>query len=204
MNYKLALLPLILLVSSSTAQEDEGALVTEKVFLDISVGEFAGRIEIGLFGSTSPKTVRNFIGLANHEVRLCMCLLMFGLFYWTLFFTKATFLYFNCVVGMLLHEWTLCVYFSRILTLQYVCIHCRYVSRMQTIEIPTLSLLLYIIKYVTAKAPWTSRCISLPSQQQCSLILFGSGRSDVNSLFYRLCLLQVLSQHKLNYRTYCS
>lgn len=27
-----------------------------------------GRIVIGLFGSTSPKTVRNFVGLANHEV----------------------------------------------------------------------------------------------------------------------------------------
>jgi hypothetical protein len=47
----------------------EGALVTEKVYLDLEVeGQLAGRIVIGLFGSTSPKTVRNFVGLANHEV----------------------------------------------------------------------------------------------------------------------------------------
>lgn len=60
---------LCLLVNRNNAEVDEGALVTEKVFLDISMeGEFAGRIEIGLFGSTSPKTVRNFVGLANHEV----------------------------------------------------------------------------------------------------------------------------------------
>ncbi len=49
---------------------EDGALVTEKVYLDLSMGgEFAGRIEIGLFGTTSPKTVKNFVGLANHEVR---------------------------------------------------------------------------------------------------------------------------------------
>ena len=66
--------PLILLVlifNIGAAQREEVALVTEGVFLDISLGgEFAGRIEIGLFGATSPKTVRNFVGLANHEVRL--------------------------------------------------------------------------------------------------------------------------------------
>ena len=48
---------------------DEGALVTEKVYLDLQVeGQFAGRVVIGLFGTTSPKTVRNFVGLADHEV----------------------------------------------------------------------------------------------------------------------------------------
>ena len=53
------------------ASEDAGALVTEKVYLDLEIeGEFAGRVVIGLFGSTSPKTVRNFVGLANHEVSL--------------------------------------------------------------------------------------------------------------------------------------
>lgn len=47
----------------------EDALVTEKVFLDIEVeGGPAERITIGLFGATSPKTVRNFVSLANHEV----------------------------------------------------------------------------------------------------------------------------------------
>ena len=45
-------------------------LVTEQVFLDLEVqGERAGRVVIGLFGATSPKTVRNFVALANHEVR---------------------------------------------------------------------------------------------------------------------------------------
>lgn len=56
----------------------EDALVTEKVYLDLEVeGSLAERIIIGLFGATSPKTVRNFVALANHEVscdswqRLC-------------------------------------------------------------------------------------------------------------------------------------
>ena len=48
----------------------EDALVTEKVYLDLEVeGAPAERVIIGLFGATSPKTVRNFVGLANHEVR---------------------------------------------------------------------------------------------------------------------------------------
>lgn len=47
----------------------EEALVTEKVFLDLEIeGEYAGRVVIGLFGATSPKTVRNFVALVNHEV----------------------------------------------------------------------------------------------------------------------------------------
>ena len=47
----------------------EDALVTEKVFLDVEVeGAPPARIVIGLFGATSPKTVRNFVALANHEV----------------------------------------------------------------------------------------------------------------------------------------
>ena len=51
------------------ASQKDGALVTEKVYLDIEMGQQpVGRIIIGLFGSTSPKTVRNFVGLANHEV----------------------------------------------------------------------------------------------------------------------------------------
>lgn len=40
-----------------------------KVFFDIKIGEEnAGRIEIGLFGDTVPKTVKNFVGLATHSV----------------------------------------------------------------------------------------------------------------------------------------
>ena len=47
----------------------EDALVTEKVYLDIEVeGAPPSRVVIGLFGATSPKTVRNFVALANHEV----------------------------------------------------------------------------------------------------------------------------------------
>ena len=47
----------------------EDALVTEKVYLDVEVeGAPPARVIIGLFGATSPKTVRNFVALANHEV----------------------------------------------------------------------------------------------------------------------------------------
>lgn len=43
-------------------------LVTKKIFLDITVGgEQAGRIEIGLFGETTPKTAENFYQLCTHE-----------------------------------------------------------------------------------------------------------------------------------------
>ena len=47
------------------------ATVTEKVYLDINFGsEYQGRIVIGLFGATAPKTVRNFVALATHEVNI--------------------------------------------------------------------------------------------------------------------------------------
>lgn len=43
-------------------------LVTKKVFFDISIGgQQAGRIEIGLFGETTPKTAQNFYELCTHE-----------------------------------------------------------------------------------------------------------------------------------------
>lgn len=39
------------------------------MYFDITIGgEKAGRIVIGLFGEVVPKTVRNFVALANHEV----------------------------------------------------------------------------------------------------------------------------------------
>lgn len=42
-----------------------------QVFLDVSIGgRKVGRIVIGLFGEVVPKTVRNFVALATHEV-LC-------------------------------------------------------------------------------------------------------------------------------------
>lgn len=41
-----------------------------KVFFDLRVGEEdAGRVVIGLFGKTVPKTVENFVALATGEVR---------------------------------------------------------------------------------------------------------------------------------------
>jgi len=44
----------------------KGPKVTAKVWLDIKIGdENAGRVEIGLFGNTVPKTVKNFFELAT-------------------------------------------------------------------------------------------------------------------------------------------
>merc|ERR1712061_331063 len=55
-----------LLSFKAEGKETKGPKVTKKVFFDISIGgEAAGRIEIGLFGSTVPKTVENFVELAK-------------------------------------------------------------------------------------------------------------------------------------------
>jgi len=43
-------------------------IVTDIVWFDITIGgKYIGKIKIGLFGNTVPKTVKNFIGLATHE-----------------------------------------------------------------------------------------------------------------------------------------
>ncbi|XP_071965433.1 peptidyl-prolyl cis-trans isomerase 5-like [Antedon mediterranea] len=45
-----------------------GPKVTDVVFFDIEIGgELQGRVEIGLFGKTVPKTVKNFVELAQRE-----------------------------------------------------------------------------------------------------------------------------------------
>lgn len=56
----------LLMQSLATADDKlKGPKVTEKVFFDIEIGgEPAGRIVIGLFGKTVPKTVKNFKSLA--------------------------------------------------------------------------------------------------------------------------------------------
>ncbi|KAK8379932.1 hypothetical protein O3P69_019749 [Scylla paramamosain] len=55
-----------LLAFSKTAEgASKGPKVTHKVWFDITIGgEPAGRVEIGLFGKTVPKTVENFYQLA--------------------------------------------------------------------------------------------------------------------------------------------
>lgn len=58
----------VFLVFVSAKKEKKGPLVTNKVYFDITLGgEELGRIEIGLFGKTVPKTVANFVGLAKHS-----------------------------------------------------------------------------------------------------------------------------------------
>ena len=42
------------------------AKVTQRVFMDLTIdGEAAGRLVLGMFGNTVPKTVGNFVGLAT-------------------------------------------------------------------------------------------------------------------------------------------
>merc|ERR1712012_1105619 len=60
------ILVIVLLSRGDYVEAKKGPKVTHKVFFDITIGgEKAGRIEIGLFGKTVPKTVKNFKSLAE-------------------------------------------------------------------------------------------------------------------------------------------
>jgi len=57
---------LVLLLSGVESNEKKGPKVTAKVWFDIKIGdEEVGRIEVGVFGKTVPKTAENFIELAK-------------------------------------------------------------------------------------------------------------------------------------------
>ncbi|KAK7792543.1 hypothetical protein R5R35_008648 [Gryllus longicercus] len=62
---------LLVLLAICALRAAHGAeyLVTQQVFLDVSIGdEPPGRITLGLFGDVAPKTVRNFVALATGGV----------------------------------------------------------------------------------------------------------------------------------------
>merc|ERR1712168_1521318 len=62
MKFSLILSPFLFISTLAV----KGPVVTDKVFFDISIGgEAIGTIEIGLFGKTVPKTVKNFCELAG-------------------------------------------------------------------------------------------------------------------------------------------
>jgi len=66
-EFGLFLCTTFVLIYHSTADDDvKGPKVTDKVFFDITIGgENIGRIVIGLFGKTVPKTAKNFKTLAE-------------------------------------------------------------------------------------------------------------------------------------------
>merc|ERR1711973_266103 len=65
------ILVIVLLGRGDQVEAKKGPMVTHKVWFDITIGgEAAGRIEIGLFGKTVPKTTENFFQLASPDAKL--------------------------------------------------------------------------------------------------------------------------------------
>lgn len=63
-----ALLLIGFIVVAKSQDSKKGPKVTQKVWFDIKIGsENVGRVEIGVFGKTVPKTAENFIELAKRE-----------------------------------------------------------------------------------------------------------------------------------------
>jgi peptidyl-prolyl cis-trans isomerase B (cyclophilin B) len=56
------------IVTAEEKSPQKGSKITDRVFMDIQIGDEAvGRIVIGLFGETVPKTVENFKQLITHQ-----------------------------------------------------------------------------------------------------------------------------------------
>lgn len=72
MRLKLGLCAILMLIKCAASSEsslNNGPKVTDIVYFDINQGgEPLGRVEIGLFGGTVPKTVRNFKELATKHL----------------------------------------------------------------------------------------------------------------------------------------
>lgn len=61
-----ALFFLSALIAATMASSAPLAPITKKVFFDVSIGgQMTGRVVMGLFGNTVPKTVENFVALSN-------------------------------------------------------------------------------------------------------------------------------------------
>lgn len=65
---KFAVILVAIAATLTVALGKTGPKVTDKVFFEISIGgKPVGRMVFGLFGSTVPKTVKNFKDLALHS-----------------------------------------------------------------------------------------------------------------------------------------
>ena len=100
--FVLAVCSINALVADVSADSD--TLVTSKAYLDISIGKQPkGRIVIGLFGKTVPKTVENFKALASHEVRIVKLLYIVNLF-WCIYILLLLLLNINTSDSFLFHK----------------------------------------------------------------------------------------------------